>query len=30
MKKWNRSWKIQLIEEDNPNWDDFYNRIAKG
>jgi putative endonuclease len=30
MKKWNRAWKIRLIEEDNPNWDDLYNRIAKG
>jgi putative endonuclease len=29
MKKWNRAWKIRLIEEDNPNWDDLYNRIAK-
>ncbi len=30
MKKWNRNWKIRLIEEDNPNWDDLYKRIAKG
>jgi putative endonuclease len=30
MKKWNRAWKIRLIEEDNPNWDDLYKRIAKG
>jgi putative endonuclease len=29
MKKWNRAWKIRLIEEDNPNWDDLYKRIAK-
>jgi putative endonuclease len=29
MKKWNRAWKVRLIEEDNPNWDDLYNRIAK-
>jgi putative endonuclease len=28
MKKWKRAWKIQLIEEDNPNWDDLYPRIA--
>ena len=20
MKKWKREWKINLIEEDNPNW----------
>jgi putative endonuclease len=29
MKKWNRAWKIRLIEEDNPNWDDLYKQIAK-
>jgi putative endonuclease len=23
MKKWNRDWKIALIEMDNPNWDDL-------
>ena len=23
MKKWKRQWKINLIEEDNPNWDDI-------
>jgi putative endonuclease len=23
MKKWNRAWKIQLIEKLNPNWDDL-------
>ncbi len=29
MKKWNRAWKIRLIEESNPNWDDLYKQIAK-
>jgi len=29
MKKWNRAWKVRLIEEDNPNWDDLYNQIAR-
>jgi len=29
MKKWNRAWKIRLIEEANPNWDDLYLRIAR-
>ena len=24
LKKWNRAWKIRLIEEQNPNWDDLY------
>ena len=28
LKKWKRSWKIQLIEEKNPNWDDLYPAIA--
>jgi putative endonuclease len=28
LKKWNRAWKVRLIEEHNPNWDDLYSRIA--
>ena len=24
MKKWRRDWKTNLIERDNPNWDDLY------
>lgn len=24
MKKWRREWKINLIERDNPDWDDLY------
>ncbi len=24
IKKWNREWKIRLIEKDNPNWDDLF------
>jgi len=28
LKKWNRDWKIRLIEELNPNWDDLYASIA--
>ncbi len=23
MKKWNRDWKIRLIEEVNPDWEDL-------
>ena len=23
LKKWNRSWKIELIEEENKDWDDL-------
>jgi putative endonuclease len=30
LKKWNRAWKIRLIEEANPNWDDLYSGIAGG
>ena len=25
MKKWNRSWKLRLIEESNPDWNDIFN-----
>jgi len=28
LKKWNRAWKIRLIEELNPNWNDLYPEIA--
>jgi putative endonuclease len=28
LKKWNRSWKVRLIEANNPNWDDLYPGIA--
>ena len=28
LKKWNRAWKIRLIEQLNPNWDDLYSSIA--
>lgn len=24
LKKWNRKWKLDLIEKGNPNWDDLY------
>ena len=24
LKKWNRAWKIRLIEETNPQWVDLY------
>ena len=27
MKKWKRDWKINLIEKDNPKWDDLVSRI---
>ena len=28
LKKWNCAWKIRLIEEHNPNWEDLYPGIA--
>jgi putative endonuclease len=28
LKKWNRAWKIRLIEEGNPEWIDLYATIA--
>ena len=27
MKKWRRTWKIQLIEDSNPEWRDLYDEI---
>ena len=27
IKKWNRAWKVQLIEQQNPEWDDLYDRL---
>jgi putative endonuclease len=27
LKEWNRAWKIRLIEESNPNWEDLYDRL---
>ena len=27
MKKWNRAWKIELIEQANPDWDDLFETI---
>ena len=28
MKHWPRAWKVRLILAQNPNWDDFYDRLA--
>jgi len=27
LKKWNRSWKIRLIEKVNPDWQDLWKKI---
>jgi len=28
LKKWRRDWKIELIEQENPDWRDLYPEIA--
>jgi putative endonuclease len=28
VKKWLRRWKLQLIERDNPGWEDLYAHIV--
>lgn len=28
LKKWNRAWKIELIEAGNPEWRDLWEDIA--
>ena len=28
LKKWKRKWKIELIEEKNPEWNDLYSDIT--
>ncbi|MFZ3103114.1 MAG: GIY-YIG nuclease family protein [Smithella sp.] len=27
LKKWNREWKIRLIEKSNPEWRDLYSEL---
>ncbi len=27
IKKWNRSWKIHIIEKENPDWKDLYDEL---
>lgn len=29
IKRWRRDWKIALIEEKNPHWEDYYPRLIK-
>ena len=29
IKKWNRTWKIELIQEQNPQWRDLYEAIVR-
>ncbi len=27
IKKWERKWKLRIIEEKNPEWKDLYNDL---
>ena len=27
IKEWKRAWKLELIEKENPEWDDLYETI---
>lgn len=27
LKKWKRQWKLELIERQNPEWKDLYNKL---
>ena len=28
LKKWDRKWKLELIEKNNPQWKDLYEEIC--
>jgi len=28
LKKWQRAWKLRLIEESNPEWKDLYEQLV--
>lgn len=28
LKKWHRKWKVDLIEQENPEWRDLYDEIT--
>ena len=28
LKKWNRAWKLELIEKGNPDWNDLWSEIV--
>lgn len=30
IKKWRRAWKLELIERDNPRWEDLYEAYLHG
>ncbi|TJY55906.1 GIY-YIG nuclease family protein [Sinimarinibacterium sp. CAU 1509] len=29
IKKWNRAWKLKLIEAQNPQWKDLYEDVCR-
>jgi len=29
IKRWRRDWKIALIEKDNPEWNDLWERLVR-
>ena len=29
IKRWRRDWKINLIEETNPHWEDYYPKLLE-
>jgi putative endonuclease len=29
LKKWNRAWKVRLIEQCNPYWNDLFDEICR-
>jgi putative endonuclease len=29
IKHWPRAWKVHLIHQDNPDWDDLYDRLVE-
>ena len=29
LKKWNRQWKLRLIEQTNPEWHDLYDELLR-
>ena len=28
IKEWKRKWKLEIIEKNNPDWDDLYDSIS--
>jgi putative endonuclease len=29
LKKWERAWKVDLIEKENPEWLDLYDQVLE-